>query len=62
MRGLSRTPANSCPSIRTFAGTARRYRITGIQDAAYAITAADPLSGDLQEAQTKISNASAGAY
>jgi hypothetical protein len=58
---LSRTPADSCWSIKKFVRTARRYRVIEIQAGTHTITAADPLPSDLQEAPTKISNASAGA-
>jgi hypothetical protein len=48
--------------IRKFVRTARRYRTIQIQAGGHSVTAADPLSSDLQEALTKISNASPGAH
>lgn len=37
-------------SVRKFVKTARRYRIIEIQAGQHAITAADPLPGDLRQA------------
>jgi hypothetical protein len=50
--------ARTCWSIKKFIRTARRYRTVEIQAGEHAITAADPLPGDLRDALTKISNAS----
>jgi len=49
-------------SIRKFVKTARRYRTIQIQAGRQAITAADPLPDDLQQALAKISNARPGAH
>lgn len=49
-------------SIRKFVRTARRYCTITIQAVAHAITAADPLPDDLQEALAKIHSARPGAH
>jgi hypothetical protein len=49
-------------SIRKFVRTARRYRTITIQAGPHAITAADPVPDDLQEALAKISTARPGAH
>jgi transposase len=49
-------------SIRKFVRTARRYRTITIQAGPHAITAADPVPVDLQEALAKISTARPGAH